>query len=324
MKLTPLENARLKPERLYFGDTVGIVAPAGPPADPQAVDRAVVALEKFGFKVKLGKNVRARNGFLAGGDKERAADLTAMFADKTVKAIISLRGGYGAARILNLLDYKMIRRHPKIFIGYSDITSLHSALQKKVNLISFHAPMAAALAADDLPEFTRASFLRTMMEAKAAGSICAGYEKKPVSILRRGVATGRLVGGNLSVLCASIGTPFQPLFKGRILFFEDVGERPYRLDRMLTQLLNSGILQQVAGVAVGVNTDCEEKKTPRAGDFNQSSADVIAERLSSLKIPVVTGLPFGHVALNATLPIGAKATLDGDNGDLIITEAAVI
>ena len=317
-------TGRLKPQRLRLGDTVAIIAPASPPPDPNAIDRAVAALEKFGFKPKLSAHVRARNGFLAGSDRDRAADLMAMFTDKKVKAIFCLRGGYGSARILDLLDYGIIRRHPKILCGYSDITSLHGALQKKANLISFHAPMLhGALSADDLPEFTRASFLRTLMQAEPAGSICAGYDKKGVSILRRGVATGLLIGGNLSVLCASIGTPYQPKFKGRILFWEDVGERPYRLDRMLTHLLSAGILQQVAGIAVGVNNNCEEKKIPPTGEYTQSSADVIAERLADLKVPVVTGLPFGHVAMNATLPVGAKAKLDGNNGDLIITEAAV-
>ncbi len=314
----------IKPERLNFGDTIGVVAPASPPSDPQAIDHAAAALEKFGFKPKLSPNVRARLGFLAGSDHDRATDLMAMFVDKDIKAIICIRGGDGSSRILDLLDYRVIRHNPKILCGYSDIVSLHSAIQKKASLVSFHSPMlSGALAAEDLPEFTRASFFRTLMEAKPAGSICEGYDKKGISTLHCGVAEGRLIGGNLTVLTASIGTPYEPKFKDRILFLEDVSERPYRLDRMLTQLLNAGILQQVAGVAVGVNTDCEEKKAPATGEYTQSSADVFAERLSQLKVPVVTGLPFGHVDLNATLPVGAKARLDGDNGDLIITEAAV-
>jgi muramoyltetrapeptide carboxypeptidase len=244
----------LKPERLCFGDTVGIIAPASAPPDPKAVDRAAVALEKFGFKPKPGKNIRARHGFLAGSDRGRAADVMQMFTDKKVKAVICLRGGDGSSRILDRLDYGVIRRNPKILAGYSDITSLHCALIKKVNLISMHAPMLLrGLEEKDLPEFTRNSFFRTIMVVKPAGSICTGYDKKTVSILRGGVAEGRLIGGNLTVLCAVIGTPFAPAFNRKILFFEDVGEKPYRLDRMLTQLLNAGILGKVAGVAVGVN-----------------------------------------------------------------------
>jgi len=315
----------LKPERLCFGDTVGVIAPSSPPPDPKAVDRAAEALEKFGFKPKLSANLRARHGFLAGGDRERAGDLMEMFTDKKVKAIICLRGGYGSARLLERLDYRVIRRNPKIFSGFSDITSLHCAFAKKVNMISIHAPMLnGGLQAKDLPEFTRAAFFRTVMEAKAPGSIVVGYDQKSISTLRCGVAEGQLIGGNLSVLCASIGTPYEPSFKGKILFIEDINEQPYRLDRLLTQLLNAGALRQVAGVAVGVNRDCEDDNEDAVVDeYRQSPADVMAERLSSLGVPVVMGLPFGHVALNAAIPIGAQAKLDGDNGDLIITEAAV-
>jgi muramoyltetrapeptide carboxypeptidase len=314
----------LKPERLCFGDTVGIIAPASPPPDPKAVDRAAEALERHGFKPKLAKSIRERHGFLAGNDRDRAADVMRMFTDKKVKAILCLRGGYGSARLLHRLDYGIIRRHVKIFSGFSDITSLHCAFAKNVNMISLHAPMLnGGLQATDLPEFTRSSFFRTVIEPKPAGSITAGCDQKNVSIVRGGMAEGRLIGGNLSVLCAAIGTPFEPSFKGRILFFEDISEKPYRLDRMLTQLLNAGILQQLAGVAVGVNHDCEDQKNSTTGEFRQSAADVVAERLSSLGIPVVTGLPFGHVNLNATIPVNARATLDGDNGDLIITEAVV-
>jgi muramoyltetrapeptide carboxypeptidase len=314
----------LKPERLCFGDTIGIVAPASAPQDPKSVDRAAAALERFGFKPKLAKNVRARLGFLAGTDRERATDLMAMFADKSVQGIICLRGGYGAARILDRLDFEVIRRNPKILSGYSDITSLHSALAKKVNLISIHAPMLnGALADPKVPEFTKKSFFKTVMAAQPAGSICDGYPEKTVSILRRGFAEGRLVGGNLSLLCASLGTPFAPSFKNKILFFEDVSEKPYRLDRLLTQLLNAGVFSQVAGVAVGVNSHCEEASANPSGEYRQSGADVVKERLSSLKVPVVIGLPFGHVDLNATIPVGVLAQLDARRGDLIITESAV-
>ncbi len=313
----------LKPERLNFGDTVGIIAPASAPPDPKAVDRAAEGLEKFGFKPKLAKNVRARLGFLAGTDRERAADVMQMFTDKKVKAIICVRGGYGTARILDRLDYDVIRRNPKIFSGYSDITSLHFAFMKKINLLSFHAPMLNGELVDPkIPEFARDSFFRSVMKDSPARSICNGYDKKSVSILRGGIVEGRLVGGNLSLICAAIGTPFVPSFKGKILFFEDISEKPYKLDRMLTQLLNAGILAQVVGVAVGVNKDCESDAKP-GGEYRQSGTDVVKERLSSLRVPIVTGLPFGHVDLNATIPVGVMARLDGKHGDLVITESAV-
>jgi muramoyltetrapeptide carboxypeptidase len=320
----PIVKTLLKPERLCFGDTVGIVAPASPPPDPKAVDRAVEALERYGFKPKLGKHARLRHGFLAGGDNERAADIMEMFTDRQVKAIICLRGGYGSSRLLGRLGYEIIRRHAKIFSGFSDITSLHCAFAKKAGMISIHAPMLnGGLQARDVQEFTRASFFRTVMEAKPSGSIIASHGKSEVSILRGGVAEGRLIGGNLSVLCAVVGTPYEPSFKGKILFLEDIGEKPYRLDRMLTQLLNAGILQQLAGIAVGINRDCEDTTTRNQDEFRQSSTDVMKERLSGLGVPVVMNLPFGHVDLNATIPVGAHAKLDGDQGDLIILESAV-
>ena len=314
----------IKPGRLQPGDVIGIIAPASAPPDPKAVDRAAAQVERFGFKPKLGRHVRARHGFLAGSDRERAADLMAMFADRTVRGIICLRGGYGTARLLNRLDYTVIRRNPKVLAGYSDITSLLCALAVKANLITFHSPMLnEGLGSEQFPVFSNESFLRSVTQAEPPGSICSGYKKKTVSILRRGVVGGELLGGNLSLLVTTIGTPFQPQFKNRILFFEDVGEKPYRLDRLLTHLLNAGLLQQVAGVAVGVNQDCEDPGAVKTKEYRQSSADVMKERLKPLGVPVVTGLPFGHQPLNATIPIGVRARLDANRGDLIITEAAV-
>ena len=314
----------IKPDRLSPGDTVGIVAPASAPPEPKALDRAVETLKGLGFRIRLAPNVRKRWGFLAGSDRERAGDLMRMFQNRRVKAILCVRGGYGAARLLPLLDYHIIRANPKIFIGYSDVTSLHCALLGKANLVSFHGPMLNSdFVNERLPEFTWQSFQRTLLQPSSAGSICQGYRGKSVSILCRGRASGPLLGGNLSVLCTTLGTPYQPAFKGKILFFEDLDEPPYRFDRMLTHLLNAGMLQQVAGVAVGINKNCQDPKARRAKEYRQTVQDVLEERLLPLKVPVVTGLPFGHVPLNATLPIGVRATLDGINGDLLITEAAV-
>ncbi len=314
----------IKPARLRYGDTLGIIAPASAPPDPQNIDRSVEALERLGFKTKLAPNARKRWGFLAGTDRERAGDLMRMFADPKVKAILCVRGGYGTARLLPRLDYRAIRAHPKIFIGYSDITSLHCALLAKSNLISFHGPMLNSdFVKEHLPAFTLQSFLRTLMEPAAPGNICRGYSRKTVSILRRGIATGRLIGGNLTLLCAALGTPYQPSFRGRILFFEDLDEVPYRFDRMLTQLLNAGLLQQVAGVAIGINKNCRDPKARTLKEYRQTLEDVFRERLLPLKIPVVTGLPFGHISRQATLPIGVRVTLDANAGDLCVTEPAV-
>ena len=255
------ESYLIKPERLQFGDTVGIVTPASPPDDPATTDQHVAALEKLGFKTKLASNARKRLGFLAGTDEERASDLMGMFADRKVKAIFCLRGGYGSARVLQLLDYHFIKRHPKILIGFSDITSLLCAFSVRSRLVSFHGPtLNTNLTNQNPPAFVVQSLWRAVMEPTPAGSICNGYTGKTISILKRGVASGRLVGGNLSVLCTSLGTPFQPSFKNNILFLEDVDEQPYSMDRMLTHLLNAGVLHEVAGVAFGINKNCTDSR----------------------------------------------------------------
>lgn len=314
-----------KPQRLSFGDTLALVAPASPPADARAVDQSIAALEKIGFKVKLARHARERRGFLAGSDRERAADLMEAFRDRHVKGIICLRGGYGTARLLPLLDYDLIRRTAKIFVGFSDVTSLHCAFLKRSGLISFHGPMAASdFIKKEFPDFTLRSFLRTLMVREPSGGIRQGYDGKTVRILRRGTVSGPLIGGNLSVLCALLGTSFQPAFKGRILFLEDLDEPPYRIDRMLTHLMNAGALKQVAGIVTGLCRNCEDLKATAAGEYRQSLQDVLKERLLPLNVPVVTGLPFGHAPHNATLPVGASAMLDAEKGDLIITNAAVV
>ena len=313
----------IHPQHLEPGSTLGIIAPASAPPDPKNVDRAIAALEKLRFKTKLANNVHKRLGFLAGSDRERAADVMQMFTDKKVDGIICVRGGYGTARLLPLLDYAAIKRNPKIFVGYSDITSLHCAFLVKSNLISFHGPMLNSdFAHDDMPAFTTQSFLRMLMRPEPYGDIAAGYDGR-VKTLRGGMAQGQLIGGNLSILCASLGTPWQPPFRDRILFFEDVDEVPYRFDRMLTQLLNAGLLQQVAGIAIGINHDCFDPKAKDAKEYRQTMEDVFRDRLLPLKVPLVMNLPFGHVPINATLPVGAQVTLDATKGRLVVGEAAV-
>lgn len=314
----------IRPRRLLPGDTLGLVAPASAPPKPGNIDRSVAALENLGFKVRLPPNVRRRWGFLAGSDRERAADLMRMFTDRRVEGIICVRGGYGAARLLARLDYAAIRANPKVFVGYSDITSLHCALLVKSRLVTFHGPMPNSdFVQRSLPRFTVNSFLRILGEPVAYGGISQGYRPRTVKTLRRGVARGPLVGGNLTLLCSTIGTPWQPPFRGGILFFEDLSEEPYRFDRMLTYLLNCGLLQQVAGIAIGLNHDCEDPKAKRSKEYRQTLEDVFRERLLPLRIPIVAGLPFGHVPHNATLPVGLRATLDANRGELILTEPAV-
>lgn len=322
---TQIQSHLVKPDRLRFGDTVGIVAPASPPDDPADVDTFADGLTKLGFKPKLAPNVRKRLGFLAGDDQARATDLMTMFADPEVKGIICLRGGYGSARLLQMLDYRVIKKHAKVFVGFSDITSLHCAFLTQAKMVSFHGPTLNTSITDSNPaKFTLQSLLKTVMEPAAPGGICDSETQKAVTILNKGTATGPLIGGNLSVLNATLGTPNQPRLKDAIFFFEDVDEKPYRFDNFLTQWLNAGLLQQVAGVAVGNNKDCVDPDAAKAKEYRQTVEDVLKDRLLPLGVPVVMGLPFGHVHNNATLPVGLQATLDGVNGDLIIDEGAVV
>jgi muramoyltetrapeptide carboxypeptidase len=314
----------IKPLRLDYGDTIGIISPASPPHDPAAIDKSLAAIRDLGFEPLLARHARKRLGFLAGDDRQRAGDLMGMFENPMVRAILCVRGGYGSGRLLPLLDYRTIRANPKILVGYSDITALHCALLTKANLVSFHGPMLNGdFIKADMPEFTLNGFLRAVMTPRPAGSICDGYKRHTVKVLCKGKAAGRLIGGNLSILCSIIGTPCQPSFQNRILFLEDVDEVPFRFDRMLTQLLNAGLLQQVAGVAIGLNNNCLDPRAKTAREYRQTVKDVLIERLRPLKIPVVTGLPFGHVPHNATLPVGLFAELDAVRGDLAITERAV-
>jgi muramoyltetrapeptide carboxypeptidase len=314
----------IKPPRLQSGDTIGVVAPASPPPDPRAIDRATALLRALGFQVKLGTHVRQRRGFLAGTDRERAGDLMKLFADPGVKAILCVRGGHGVTRLLPLLDFGLIRRHPKIFVGYSDLTALHAALQARANLVTFHGPMLNAdFLAHHFPPFTCESFFRTLTQPAAPGSLCQGCPDKTVSVLRGGTASGLLTGGNLTMLCALLGTPWQPVLRGKILLLEEINEAPYRVDRMLTQLLNAGLLQTAAGIAIGQNHACEDRIARKRGECRQSLRDVFRDRLLPLRVPVVTGLPFGHVPLNATVPLGVAAVLDGKRGDLVVAESAV-
>ena len=319
----------IRPPALNPGNTLGIVSPASPAPDPKNIDRAAANLEKLGFKIKFARNVRKRHGFLAGTDRERAGDLMHMFTDRNVHGIICVRGGYGAARLLPLLDYKAIRANAKVFVGYSDITALHCAFLKKANLVSFHGPMLNSdFSNDEMPKFSLQSFLHAVQQTKeypkSGRGISKGYQCDTIKVLRRGIARGQLIGGNLSIICTMIGTPWQPVFKGRILFLEDLGEQPYRVDRMLTHLLNCGLLQQVAGIAIGVNKDCEDPRANKGGEYRQSLEEVFRERLLPLEVPVIIGLPFGHVPLNATLPVGANVLLDGNRGDLATLRPAVI
>jgi muramoyltetrapeptide carboxypeptidase len=223
----------------------------------------------------------------------------------------------------------MLKRTPKIIVGCSDVTALLCAAAVKAQTRTFHGPMPSALMEPECPSYTWDCLLQTLSgAASATGSILAGYPDTSFTIqsIRKGRVTAPLIGGNLSVLCSLIGTPYFPSLKNRILFFEDIGETPFRIDRNLTQLLSLGLLDSVAGFALGLFKDCAYRP-PQPGEpleYRQDLRDVITERLKPLGRPILLGLPFGHLPFNATLPLGALATLDATRGDLIIEEQSVI
>ncbi|MGA7991757.1 MAG: LD-carboxypeptidase [Thermoanaerobaculia bacterium] len=323
----------LFPKALRKGDTVALISPASPGNEPDVNAVAVEIVKSLGYEPKLMPNAGKSTMYLAGSDTERAADLNAAFADPSVDAVWCLRGGYGTSRILPLIDYESIRKNPKIFIGYSDITGTLNAIHKMTGLVTFHGPNGA----DNQSDYTLDQFRRVVANPQAAGRIAEpppplrppreGWVDRENRLYRitSGKARGRLVGGNISVFSTLIGTPFEPELKGRILFLEEVGEDPYRIDRWLTQFLLTGKLSGLAGVALGRFSKCTpgDYKPSFAGYGTWSWEEVCKDRLGRLGIPVVANLVFGHVSDKATLPLGVMAELDGDAGTLTLLEAAV-
>jgi muramoyltetrapeptide carboxypeptidase len=312
-----------KPPALKPGDTVMFIAPAGPVELPSTLEY-VRRLEKAGYKTRIPKGIDRKMGYLAGRDEERAAELNAAIRDPNVRAIFPCRGGYGLTRILDRIDYAALRNDPKILIGFSDLTALHLAVARKARVITFHSPLAtrALLQEDKNHAFAAASFRRAIFADQYVKG-AAGYTidvpddpPRPVKLVG-GKARGRLLGGNLTLICSTLGTPYAIQPMGAILFIEDVNEAPYRIDRALSQLRLAGILDVVAGIVVGSFTSREPKD---AKEFER----LFREYLGKMKVPVVMGFPIGHTARNATLPHGALAELDGDKAVLRLLEDPVL
>jgi muramoyltetrapeptide carboxypeptidase len=310
----------VKPPRLKVGDTVSVIAPASG-LSPEAFDRAIKNLETLGFKTRIGKFARQRKSYLSATDAERLADLHAAFADKETAAVWCVRGGYGTTRILPLIDYDLIRKNPKVFIGFSDVTALHVAISQNCGLVSFHGPVASSIYTD----YTRNHVLNVLTNPFAPYKIEVAPDNKTrdpkifaTATITPGTARGRLIGGNLSMLAALAGTPFALKdVKDKILFIEDVDEQPYRVDRMLTQLGQTVDLRQAAGIALGIFTDS------RAEPGESTVVDVLREKLCNFKIPVVYGLSIGHIRDQFTLPIGIRVELDANRATMTFLETAV-
>jgi muramoyltetrapeptide carboxypeptidase len=318
----------LKAPMLKPGDTVGMVAPASNAYEPEEILIAKETMEQYGFKVELGKRINAQNGYLAGTDAERAADLNEMFRRPEIRGIVTFSGGYGCSRILPLLDYEQIKRSPKVVIGHSDITALLIGIHRKTGLITFHGSSGLTGVGD----YAKAHFRRAIMAAAKVGEI-AKPPATPEGTIERtnrlisivpGRATGQLVGGNLTLVTNLIGTPFEPDTKGKILFLEEIDEEPYRIDRMLTQLWLAGKLQDAAGIALGRFVDCYPKEFRASFPQTISLENVLRDRFTPLGKPTLYNLMFGHVRENAVLPIGATATLDATAKTLVVNESAVL
>jgi len=291
-----------KPAMLRPGDLIGVVAPAGA-IEAAAVTAGVTLLENAGHPVRLGDSVFKRMGFLAGNDSERAADLTRMFLDREVKAILAARGGYGSGRLLPHLDVDVIRRNPKIFVGYSDLTFLLSHMLQRAGMVAFHGPMVGGLTANPGAVDALLGFLSG---DRVGWNVSAG------EIIQPGTAEGVIVGGCLSVIVSTLGTPYETETKGKLLFLEDVNEKPYRIDRMLTQLRQAGKLSDVAGVMFGEMHGCIAEPNEAV-----TVRDVIRQTFASDPYPVVFGLPTGHGRGVATLPLGIRARLAGERLTLL-------
>ena len=306
-------------KKLKFGDTLGFIAPSGAVRTEGAIERAVQETERMGFKVKLGESAGKKYGYLSGTDELRARDINAMFADDEVDAIVCLRGGYGAMRILDKIDYDLIARHPKIFVGFSDITALHIALLNRCGLATFHGPMAAAnWAGKPLDDFSRDSMYRSLMNAEPAGEL-SNPPEYPRQMVNPGQAEGLLVGGNLMLIASSLGTPWEIDTKGRIIFIEEVGERTYCVDRMLTQLRLAGKFEDCAGIVFGNFSDCPIEYP----QFGLSLEEIIRDVVAPCGKPVFTGLRCGHCTPKLTLPFGVKCRMDAEKCTLTVLESAV-
>ncbi|MCA9235092.1 MAG: LD-carboxypeptidase [Planctomycetales bacterium] len=325
---TSLPNRIVAPA-LRPGDAIGVIAPAGP-VNRERLQRALGRVEARGFRIKTYGDLFAEHGYLAGDDARRLGELNAALADPETAAVMPARGGYGCARLLAGIDYDTVRRRPKIVTGFSDISALHAALQSQTGLATFHSANLIDGWGDPEPptDWVEQAFWQMLKgetnaavdeDVDSAGTLPpAGAESKRETLVA-GVAEGMLIGGNAAVFTGLAGSPYLPDSRGAILFLEDVGEQPYRIDRMLAQLKLSGYLDEVAGVLLGQFTDCTAADEKPSLDL----ATVFADYLQPLGVPVLAGFPSGHVRDNLALPLGTRVQLDADRQTHAILEPPV-
>ena len=312
------ERQTIKPRRLEAGDGIGIISPAGPlnAQRLERLDRALNYLRQRGFRIFEGQHVREQTGYLAGLDEQRAQDFNDMFANPDVRAVFCSRGGYGITRLLDKIDYDLVQQHPKILVGYSDVTALSLALYEKCRLITFAGPMLAIEMFDLQP--TTADSLWNLLFGDTP-TLTATVDNNAWRTVSPGQVEGVLLGGCLSVISPLIGTPYCPDFKNAILLLEDVGEDLYKIDRLFSHLKNAGVLSRINGIILGSFVDL----TPDSNNNPVEFDDIISYYCAPLNIPVISNFPYGHVTVKYTFPIGCRVRLDAENGTVEILEPGV-
>lgn len=313
----------IKPPGLKKGDRLGLVTP-GSYITEQEKEESIDAFYELGFRITYSNRLMQKNGYFSATDEERAADINEMFEREDVSGIMCARGGYGCARILPYLDYKLIRDNPKPLIGFSDITALQYAIYKNSELVTFHGPVSIST----FSKFSVKNFEDVLMNPTFELTIMNStsnnnYNPYGITVISGGIAEGELVGGNLTLAVSLIGTEYDIDYTGKIIFLEEFLEEPYRIDRMLTQMIQAGKFENAAGVALGVFKLCESDKTNPSFQNSYTLMEVLQDRLGNLGIPVVYGLSFGHVVDKFTLPFGVKAELNTEGQVLKLLEPAV-
>ncbi|MDE1918748.1 MAG: LD-carboxypeptidase [Sphingomonadales bacterium] len=310
-----------RPPRLHAGDTVGLIAPASSDDQPIHLDNAMNTVRGMGLIPHTGRHVSDIYGYFSGSDADRAADIHAMFADDSVRAIFAIRGGWGSARLLPLLDWDLIRANPKLVVGSSDVTALHLAIAARGGFASIHAPNIS----NHWDKISWDSFWQMGFDAETplldgAQGQDKTQERWRITTLHSGRARGRLLGGNLTVLSTLVGTPWLPDFEGAILFLEEVGEAEYRVDRMLNQLALSGILGKLSGVIFGQCMRCSAN-VPNYAGF--TVPDILGQYFKPLGIPAFSGANIGHIANQLSLPVGAQVEMDAEAGTIRLLQPIV-
>ena len=308
----------IKSKALKKGDTIGLIGPSGAIRVEAGLERSIKALEEQGFNVVVGESCRQKYGYLSGKDDVRAADINMMFKNPEIDGVFCVRGGYGTPRILDRIDYEAIKENPKLFIGYSDITAIHIALNQICALVTIHGPMAASDMISGFDDFSKRSYLKAIMSTEALGRLQnpQGYE---IKTLVPGKARGTIVGGNLMLIVATLGTPYEIDTIGKILFLEDIGEHTYCIDRMLTQLRLAGKLADCEGIVLGDFKDC----VPEYEEYGLSLLEVFQDIIAPANKPTIYNFMAGHCSTKITVPLGVEGYLDADNGIFEVTESAL-